>query len=41
MKQIADNVRAARATVTSDAIKSYFQNLRISLIGILSNNLSK
>lgn len=23
MKQIADNVRAARATVTSDAIKSF------------------
>ena len=35
MKQIADNIHAARAEVTLYAIKLYFENLRISLDCVL------
>ena len=38
-KRIADNVCAARAEVTPDSIKSYFENLKISLDGVLYNHI--
>ena len=39
MRRIADNVCAARAEETWDAIKLYFENLRIKLDGVLYNNI--
>ena len=38
-KRIADNVCAARAEVIPDAIKSYFENLKTSLDGVLYNHI--
>ena len=38
-KRIADNVHAARAEVTPDAIKSYFENKKIRLDGVLCNHI--
>ena len=39
MRRIADNVCAARAEETWDAIKLYFENLRIKLDAVLYNNI--
>ena len=39
MRRIADNVCAARVEETWDAIKLYFENLRIKLDGVLYNNI--
>ena len=36
-KQIADNVRASHAEATPDAIRLYFENLKISLNGVQYN----
>ena len=38
-KRIADNVQAARAEVTPDSIRSYFENLKISLASIQHNHI--
>ena len=38
-KRIADNVRASRGEATPDAIRSYFENLKISLVGVQYNHI--